>query len=172
MRKVLLSLVAMYIVAAGTTGFGANGRASKVNLNVLAGLGTTAGDYGGTFLAGVSFQVDQSSEFRLGLDSGILFGSGTGLPILVSGTIPMGSGKTRAYFTGSVGPVLGIGDPTVGAGVFDAGPTGDGVRLAILLRPGVAFQIADAMDFVAEFMMGGLTGIFYIGPNIGVHVNL
>lgn len=150
----------------------------KVNLTVVGGLATTAGDYGGSFLVGVGFGVDRTVPLTLGLDSGILFGSGTGLPILVSAKYLIGTAKTQPFVGASVGPVIGIGDPGVGAGVgatttgvFDAGPGGDGVRLAILFRAGLKMQIADALDFVTQLDLGGLTGIFYVAPMVGIGLN-
>ena len=139
----------------------------RVNLETLGGFATTGGDYAGTFLAGVSFLVDRTLPVRLGLDSGILFGSGTGLPILLSlGYMPVERNKTATPYVGAlVGPVIGLG----GRGVFS---NTEDVMFAILARGGLSFAVADALDLRTEIVMGGLTGIFYISPMLGVSIYL
>lgn len=144
---------------------------SRVSLNMSGGLATVGGDYGGSFLTGVLVQVDRTVPVRLGLDTGIMFGSGTGLPILASLVWKVrGDGRkgVQPYIGGAVGPVIGLS----GAGAFAGGGFSDGVKLAILLRPGLSFPVADLMDLKTEITVGGLTGIFYIAPMLGMAVHL
>lgn len=168
MKKTLFSLVFVLCLGLGSQAKAATGHASKVNLGFLGGLGTSLGDYAGAFLANVSFQVDASSQMRLGFETGIFFGSGTGLPIFLNATFPLSTNsKVNPYVTATIGPSIGIGD----GGVFDPGPLGDSVRMCFLIRPGMRFPVADALDLTTELIMGGFTGIFYIGPNVGAVVN-
>lgn len=142
---------------------------SRVSLGIIGGLATTGGDYGGSFLTGVSVQVDRTSPVFLGLDSGILFGSGTGIPVLASILFKLSERGVRPYVAGTVGPVIGVG----GNGIFSGGiGAGDSVKLAVLVRPGLTFRAADALDVRTEVIVGGLTGIFFISPMLGMSVYL
>lgn len=159
------SLMASTTFSKGTPG-GPGG--SQVSVDLGGGLITTGGTYGGSFLAGFQVQVDRTAPVRVGLDSGILFGSGTGLPILATVTYSFSerSSRGRLYLEGLVGPVIGLG----GVGVFNG--LGDSVKLAILLRPGVAFAVADKLDIKVDLTMGGLTGIFYVSTMLGFDLHL
>jgi hypothetical protein len=159
------SLIAAPNFSKGTPG-GPGG--SQVSIDLGGGLITTGGSYGGSFLAGFKVQVDRTAPVRVGLDSGILFGSGTGLPILATVTYSFSerSSRGRLYLEGLVGPVIGLG----GIGVFNG--LGDSVKLAILMRPGVAFAVADKLDITVDLTMGGLTGIFYVSTMLGFQLHL
>jgi len=141
---------------------------SRVNLDVTGGLATTGGDYAGTFLLGVDVRVDRTAPVYVGFHTGVMFGSGTGLPILMSVIYRTETRPSlRPYIGAAVGPVIGLG----GNGVFRT-IGGDSVRLAILVRGGLSFRVADALDVLTEVTSGGLTGIFYIAPMLGMSVYL
>ena len=168
MKKKLFVFFTFITLATCPFAFSATGSVSKVHLGFTGGLGTLMADYAGAFLANVSFQVDQASQMRLGFETGVFFGSGTGLPIFLNFTFPLSTtSKVNPYVTATVGPEIGIGD----GGYFDPGPLGDSVRMCFLIRPGLRFPVADALDLTTELIMGGFTGIFYIGPNVGAVVN-
>ncbi len=133
-----------------------------VNLGAQVGLVTTDGDFGGSALLEATVLVDRETPLRVGLSSGIMFGSGTALPILVTGLYGFSGGKVQPYAGASIGPTIDLS----GVGVF-----GSDVRLAILLRAGLRFLVLDDMDVVGDMMMGGLTGRFYIGPSLGVAIH-
>lgn len=142
-----------------------NPSAQRVNLGFLGGLGTTSSQYMGTFLVGVGIPVSRTNPLRVMFESGIMFGAGTMLPLLLSVQFPLSDQNKafRPYFTGTVGPVIALG----GTGVLRLG--GD-VLMAFLLRPGGAWHIEDRLDVNVEMIIGGFTGIFYIGPNLGMRV--
>lgn len=142
-------------------------RVDAVDLRLAGGLVTTTGTYGGSFLAGVAFPIKQSKVQMLA-ETGVMFGSGTGLPILFTVLYRITGESLEGYIGGSLGPVIGVG----GAGVFDGGPTADRVRLAMLLRPGLRFKAGDGVHLITEMPIGGLTGLFYIGPMFGVSIAL
>ncbi len=139
---------------------------SRASLDFMGGFATTANDYAGSFLVGTGIQIERTSSTRIGLASGVLFGSGTGLPILLSIVAPFTSGSTRMYLGGAVGPVIGIS----GNGVFN--DKSESVKLALLLRPGIVFEASQNLDVTAEMMTGALTGIFYISPMLGLSLKL
>lgn len=149
----------------------------RPELSFSGGLVTISGDYAGSFLTGVTFPASQHSSLRLGIESGLLFASGTAIPIFVSVYLPMRSRKNLSpYFGLSMGPTIGVsGTPTnlnqvTEVGMFD-GLTSS-MKLAFLFRPGVTFEINQNLRFKAEMPFGGLTGLFYIGPMVGLTLKL
>lgn len=118
---------------------------------------------------GVGIPISRTSPLRVLFESGIIFGSGTALPLLLSVQFPLSdqSAAFRPYFTGTVGPVIGLG----GAGILRNAAVGD-VLMAFLLRPGGAWRIEERLDVNIEMIIGGFTGLFYIGPNLGMRVYL
>lgn len=148
-------------------------RGKRITLNTSGGLVNTSGTYGGIFLVGVALPIGKASPIRMGLDSGILFGSGTALPILLSMIYEIQSRGVRPYIGGAIGPVIGLGGSTTVFGVPVQGSLlGDGVKLAILIRPGVKFDVTEALDLTIETALGGLTGHFYIAPTLGLQLKL
>ncbi len=172
MRKLIgLALVVVGLAAqpafgrapAATEG-GGYSSSQRVNLSVLGGLGTSTSVYLGTFLAGVGIPISSTSSTKLMLDTGIIFGSGTMLPILFSIYMPINEARSfRTYFVGSLGPSINLG----GTGMFRV----NDVHMAFLLRPGGAWHVAEKLDVNIEMMIGGFTGLFYIGPNLGMKVS-
>ncbi len=146
-------------------------RNDRVNLGFSGGLVTTGGVYGGVFLAGVSLPVGRYSPVRVGLDSGIIFAEGTGLPILLNITYNFdGSAGVRPYIGAAVGPVINLSSGTrtvFGYTVANPG-VGSDVKLAILVKPGLRFNVAENLDIMVETAFGGLTGTFYIAPTLGI----
>lgn len=137
---------------------------SVVQLSFQSGLITTGGHFAGHFLTGVSFGVDRTSPVRLGIETGVMFSHFVAMPILFSlGYKPVERKRGASpYIAGSIGPVISL----------DGGPAAADVALALLVRPGLSFRVADSLDFNTEIQFGGLTGIFYISPTIGLNVYL
>ena len=160
-------LISQHAVAKRTPTSEDSPSAQRVNLSFLGGLGTTTSQYVGTFLVGVGIPISRTTPLRVLFESGILFGSGTVLPLLLSVQFPLSDQNKpfRPYFTGTVGPVIGLG----GTGVLHSAAGGD-VLMAFLLRPGGAWHIEERLDVNVEMIIGGFTGLFYIGPNLGMRV--
>lgn len=171
MRKLVLVLLVITGLA-GHTAFGRAPAASggegysssqRVNLSMLGGLGTSTSVYLGTFLMGVGIPISTASSTRVMFETGIIFGSGTMLPLLFSIYMPINETRSfKTYFVGSVGPSITLG----GTGIFRV----HDVHMAFLLRPGGAWHVAERLDVNVEMIIGGFSGLFYIGPNLGVKV--
>ncbi len=160
---ILFSFVAATGFAAETETSTATARrpsVSIVQLSFQSGLITTGGHFAGHFLTGVSFGVDRTSPVRLGVETGVMFSHFVALPILLSLSYKPNERKRSAspYIAGSIGPVISL----------NGGPATQDVALALLIRPGLSFRVADSLDFNTEIQIGGLTGIFYISPTIGL----
>lgn len=145
-----------------------------VALDFSGALATVGGSYGGTFLAGVSLPVERGSSVRLNLDSGIMFSHATWLPILLSVVYNIGSPSqnVRPYVGGAVGPFIRLSSTRLAGIDIPAELTGDGVRLGILLRPGLRVALTRNLDLLGEIPLGGITGIFYISPTLGMQLKL
>ena len=143
---------------------------SSVDMHVLAGMPTISGDFAGNFMVGATFQVDPTFPLKIGIESGLFYASGVAIPIFVTGYVYMGRpSKTQTYLGFSVGTTIGV-DDSGNAAAIDGGPAGDSVRLAFLFRPGVKVQLLNQLSFQAEMLMGGLTGLFIIGPQAGISI--
>lgn len=160
----------LLIILASSSSLAARSTVKQTNLEVSGAFATTAGSYAGNFLAGISFRIDASKPLRMGISSGIMFGSGTGLPILFSMIHEFSHqmGSLQPYIGGSIGPVIGVSSSVIG-GAFDQGNT---IELAILVRPGFRHKLSDSMDLMVEVPFGGITGVFYIAPTLGAVVHL
>lgn len=147
---------------------------NRVTLDLSGGLVTTGGEYGGSFLTGVSVPVQRNSPVRLGLDTGVMFSTGVALPILVS-IMYVFEGQLAAhpYVAGTVGPVIGL-SANGGSSLAPAHDwiIGNGIKLAILIRPGIRFNVAENLDVALETALGGMTGIFYIAPSLGLSLRV
>jgi hypothetical protein len=166
------------LAAASNSSFISTGtsQTSGVNLNASGGLVTMGGNYGGTFLLGVSIPVSRTSPVRVGLDSGVTFASGTAIPILLSVLYEFGDRHqtARPYLGGAIGPEIGVASGTRNVyGVNVPNPNfGEEVKLAILVRPGLRFNVTDLLDINVESALGGITGVFYIAPTVGASIRL
>lgn len=140
--------------------------ARRFSVHVVGGLVTASGSYGGLALLGVEFPTREGSPLRIGLESGTLFGSGQGIPVLASFVL-----RSDEIARG-VSPFLGISAGPVfssGAGVFG---TGDSVKLGIFLRAGARYPLGHAFDAMPELWIGGLTGVFVMAPVLKLAVYL
>ncbi len=145
-----------------------------VALDFSGGLITVGGAYGGNFLAGVTLPVEKNSAVRLGFDSGITFTHATWIPILMSVIYNLGTpgNAVHPYIGGAVGPMIRVSSTKFSGLTVSDELTGDGVRLAILLRPGIRVGLTDNLDLTGEIPLGGITGTFVIGPHLGVSLKL
>jgi hypothetical protein len=162
--------------AAGSSSASYNGfRSNSVALDFTGGLINTNGAYGGSFLTGVYLPVARSSPVRLGLDSGVVFGHGVALPILLSilYNFQNTSSSVIPYVAGTVGPVIGLSSSTSFSGLnVTSSDLGDGVKLGIFVRPGLRFNLTELLDLVTEVSVGGITGFFYICPTLGIQLRV
>lgn len=177
----IIATLALALCLVGGRSFAANTSATtvqqvgsqRITLNTSGGLVNTSGFYGGVFLVGVAVPIGRNSPVRMGLDTGVMFGSGAALPILLSMIYETTMKGVRPYIGGAIGPVIGLGGSSTVFGVPVAGSfLGDGVKLAILIRPGVKFDVTEKLDLTVETALGGLTGHFYIAPSLGVQLKL
>ncbi len=141
---------------------------SGVSIGAMGGLVTAGGNYGGNFLLQMTVPVSKASPVRLGLDTGVMFSKGVSLPILVTMVFDIVTTvrNISPYVGGSVGPVIGLSS-NAGDAVF-----GDGIKLGILVRPGINFGLTDNLNLNVELQTGGLTGIFYISPSLGLQLKV
>jgi hypothetical protein len=141
---------------------------SHVSIDFSGGLVTMGGNYGGTFLLGVALPVSRTSPVKIELQSGVTFASGTALPILLSVLYDFANGARQnvtPYIGGSVGPVIGLSSNLLD---LRTPLVGSGIQLAILVRPGLKFNVTDNLDLTIEAPLGGMTGVFYIAPTVGI----
>jgi hypothetical protein len=80
----------------------------------------------------------------------------------------------RPYLGGAIGPEIGVSQGTRNLlGVEVPNPNfGEDVKLAILVRPGLRFNVTEVLDINVEAALGGITGVFYIAPTVGASIRL
>ena len=129
----------------------------RSSVHAVGGLATAAGSYGAIALLGLEFPAG-SNAMRIGIESGTFFGSGQGIPVLLSFVL-----RSDEIARG-ISPFLGISAGPVfssGAGAFG---TGDAVKLALFLRAGARYPLGSSFDAMPELWLGGLTGVFVMAP--------
>ncbi len=169
MRVVRVFIISVLFLMSAQT-FAADGTESpmsrRMSLHVAGGLLTTSGVYGAVALAGIELPVGAGNPLRLGLESGALLGSGTGIPVLLSFVLRSDE-LTRGIspFLGiSMGPVFCSGGGALGAG--------DAIKLAMFLRAGARYPLGSLFDAMPELWIGGLTGVFLMAPVLKVAIYL